>query len=62
MAIELYNKYETKKRDMIFTCYYELNNATHYHICELPLNNNDITVRDHCHVTGKYRGAVNHVT
>ena len=51
---------------MIFTSEDELSykNATHCHICDLPLkkgihasNTDDITVRDHCHITGKYRGA-----
>jgi hypothetical protein len=31
------------------------NSATHCSICSLPLNGD--VVRDHCHVTGKYRGA-----
>jgi Recombination endonuclease VII len=51
---------------MIFTKEDEQNykNATHCYICELPLNKgihasttDSITVRDHCHITGKYRGA-----
>ncbi|XP_076291051.1 uncharacterized protein LOC143214199 [Lasioglossum baleicum] len=30
--------------------------ATHCHVCEKPLEENDIRVRDHCHFTGAYRG------
>ena len=31
--------------------------ATHCHICERELGNNENKVKDHCHLTGKYRGA-----
>jgi len=31
-------------------------NATHYHICERPFEEGDLRVRDHCHLTGRYRG------
>ena len=31
--------------------------ATHCHICEKQYKVDDVTVRDHCHVTGKYRGS-----
>ena len=34
---------------------YEFEQATVCHICELPLNRD--SVRDHCHLTGRYRGA-----
>ena len=34
---------------------YEHWTASVCHICETPLN--DDKVRDHCHLTGKYRGA-----
>lgn len=30
--------------------------ATHCHICERSFNVNDMKVRDHCHLTGRYRG------
>ncbi|XP_070521814.1 uncharacterized protein [Cardiocondyla obscurior] len=32
------------------------NKATHCHICEKPFVSDDIRVRDHCHLTGRYRG------
>ena len=32
-------------------------NATKCHICEQPLFKSEPAVRDHCHITGKYRGA-----
>ena len=31
--------------------------ATHCHICEKKYRVDDVTVKDHCHVTGKYRGS-----
>ena len=31
--------------------------ATHCHICEKKYKVDDVLVRDHCHVTGKYRGS-----
>jgi Recombination endonuclease VII len=68
LAVSINSKYEAEKYYMIFTKADELThvNSTHCHICELPLtkgihaseaDDNDITVRDHCHITGKYRGA-----
>lgn len=46
-----------KNKKMIFTETDALNfnNATHCHICSYLLWNNK--VRDHCHLTGRYRGA-----
>ncbi|XP_076621597.1 uncharacterized protein LOC143342002 [Colletes latitarsis] len=32
------------------------NTATHCHICETPFTRDDKRVRDHCHLTGRYRG------
>ena len=31
--------------------------ATHCHICEKKYRVDDVSVRDHCHITGKYRGS-----
>jgi len=31
--------------------------ATHCHICEKPFSADTVRVRDHCHLTGAYRGA-----
>ena len=32
-------------------------NAKSCHICNKKYNNDDVPVRDHCHVTEKYRGS-----
>ncbi|RLU19245.1 hypothetical protein DMN91_007802 [Ooceraea biroi] len=34
----------------------KFNSATQYHICEKPFAPDDTRVRDHCHLTGRYRG------
>ena len=34
--------------------------ANKCHICNLKYTEKDIRVRDHCHVTGRYRGSANH--
>ena len=31
--------------------------ATKYHICDIKYTKKDVRVRDHCHITGKYRGS-----
>jgi len=31
-------------------------NVTHCHICEKPFRPDDTRIRDHCHLTGRYRG------
>lgn len=33
------------------------NNADKYHICDKKHKETDIRVRDHCHITAKYRGS-----
>ena len=37
----------------------DFENAKSCHICNKEYNNEDVPVRDHCHVTGKYRGSAN---
>ena len=32
-------------------------NTTKYWICDNDYFDNDVKVRDHCHITGKYRGS-----
>ncbi|XP_030760007.1 uncharacterized protein LOC115885288 [Sitophilus oryzae] len=39
----------------------EFYQMTHCHICESPFNVEDERVRDHCHLTGNYRGATHSV-
>ena len=54
--VDIYNEFKFKKNMKITKK--ELNDfqkATVCHICENALNNDK--VRDHCHLTGKYRGA-----
>ena len=36
---------------------FNFENATTFSICGKPCKCNDIECRDHCHRTGKYRGA-----
>lgn len=33
------------------------NNVDKCHICDKKYKETDIQVRDHCHITGKYRGS-----
>ena len=35
----------------------DFKNAKSGHTCNKEYNNEDVPVRDHCHVTGKYRGS-----
>ncbi|XP_070526692.1 uncharacterized protein [Cardiocondyla obscurior] len=35
----------------------KFNKATHCHICEKPFASGDTRVRDHCHLTGRYKGS-----
>ncbi|KYM93653.1 hypothetical protein ALC62_15744 [Cyphomyrmex costatus] len=34
----------------------KFNSATHCHVCEKPFAKDDKRARDHCHLTGRYRG------
>ncbi|XP_065639501.1 uncharacterized protein LOC136072267 [Hydra vulgaris] len=54
---KIYNKYLKFRKDIIFTSKdkEEFNNAKICHICEEDLEEDK--VKDHCHITGKYRGA-----
>ncbi|KYM95685.1 hypothetical protein ALC62_13666 [Cyphomyrmex costatus] len=48
----------TTNRPMDFTRddWQKFNSATHCHICEKPFAPGDERARDHCHLTGRYRG------
>ena len=35
----------------------EFQKATHCHICDRIYKEDSVKVRDHCHITGKYRGS-----
>ena len=56
---EIYNKFKKPKK-MVMTREDKINykKATHCHICVEEIDKDeDIKVRDHCHLTGKFRGA-----
>ena len=56
---EIYNKFKKPKK-MVMTQEDKINyeKATHCHICEEEIDEDeDRKVRDHCHLTGKFRGA-----
>ena len=57
-AKQLCDEYIAKPKTMIFSTEDSLSftNATPCHICTKPLTDDD-RVRDHCHITGIYRGA-----
>ncbi|KAJ8915417.1 hypothetical protein NQ315_008307 [Exocentrus adspersus] len=44
-------------KDIAFNQEINYETATHCHICNKPFTSNDIKVREHCHLTSKYRGA-----
>ena len=58
-ARQLCDEYIAEPKTMIFSTEDSLSftNATTCHICTKPLTDDD-RVRDHCHITGIYRGAV----
>ena len=39
----------------------DFKNSTKWWICDNDYVNNEVKVRDHCHITGKYRGSVHRV-
>ena len=49
-------KFERKPMKLSFQETTIFNNSTICHICELPFINNQVKVRDHCHLTGKFLG------
>ena len=63
---EIYNKFKIPKK-MVMTQEDKIDfrRATHCHICEKELKDTDDeeyrSVRDHCHLTGKYRGAAHNM-
>ena len=63
---EIYNKFKIPKK-MVMTQEDKIDfrRATHCHICEEELKDTDDEnyriVRDHCHLTGKYRGAAHSI-
>ena len=58
---EIYNKFKEPKK-IVMTREDKINykKATHCHICEKELDE-DVKVRDHCHLTGKFRGAAHSI-
>ena len=52
-------KYKHYNKGMILTKYDEQNfkNSDNCYICNKKYSAKDIRVRDHCHITGKYRGS-----
>ena len=59
VAEKIFQKYIQNPKPMIFTKDDEENQekSTHCHICKNEFISTDIIVRDHCHITGEYRGA-----
>ena len=53
--------YKKFPKGMIMTMHEKLvyDNCTHYHVCNEELGND--RVHDHCHLSGKFRGAANEV-
>ena len=61
---EIYNRFKKPKK-MVMTREDRMTykKATHCHICEEELKDEDVyrKVRDHCHLTGKFRGAAHSI-
>lgn len=56
LFISSYKK-QTVKKYFIRKDTENFNNADKYHICDKKYKETDIRVRDHCHITAKYRGS-----
>ena len=59
---EIYNKFKKPKK-MVMTREDRMTykKATHCHICEEEIDDETEKVRDHCHLTGKFRGAAHSI-
>ena len=55
---EIYNQYKQPKPMIYLTKkqWGDFNSATHCHICKVKFTSDERKVRDHCHLTGQYRG------
>ena len=61
---EIYNRFKKpKKMVMTWEDRMTYKKATHCHICEEEIKDEDVyrKVRDHCHLTGKFRGAAHSI-
>ena len=56
---KIFKKYITKPKPLILSDEDEMRfqNTTKCHICQRDFTENDIKVRDHCHILGHFRGA-----
>ena len=54
---DVMKKYFNKELLMTKEDNVDFENSTKYWICDNDYINGDVKVRDHCHITGKYRGS-----